>query len=73
MNLKDLPQKKWFSWSLIGLLLLANVISYNVTGAYFKYNNIYSEEVAVGSHYFGSGSKVIDWAEDILRFFKNPN
>jgi len=72
MKLTDLPHKKWFSWSLIVLLLLANVILYNITGAYFKYNNIYSEEVAVGSNYFGSGSKVIDWAQEILRFFKNP-
>ncbi|NQW43244.1 MAG: hypothetical protein HQ463_07425 [Bacteroidetes bacterium] len=72
MKLSDLAQKNWFSWSLILALLLANVILYNITGAYFKYNNVTSEEISVSPNYLGSGSKVIDWAQDILRFFKNP-
>lgn len=30
------------------------------------------EEVKQGNDYLGSGNKVVDWAKDILRFFKNP-
>lgn len=30
------------------------------------------EEVKQGNDYLGTGNKVVDWAKDILRFFKNP-
>jgi hypothetical protein len=69
----DLPQKRWFSWSLVALLILANVVSYQMANKYFRQvNPNAAEEVKVGANYLGSGNKVIDWARDILRFFKNP-
>ncbi|MDI1235490.1 MAG: hypothetical protein PSX81_14520 [bacterium] len=73
MKIGDLPQKKWFSWSLVMLLVLANVISYQMSNQYFKQvNPSTTEEVLTGANYLGSGNKIIDWARDILRFFKNP-
>ena len=73
IKIGDLPNKKWFSWSLVALLILANVISYQMANQYFKQvNPSVTEEVMNGSNYLGSGNKVIDWARDILRFFKNP-
>lgn len=73
VRIEDLPQKKWFSWSLVILLILANVASYNMTDSYFKkVNPEVIEEVEVGSNYLGSGNKIIDLARDILRFFRNP-
>lgn len=73
MKIGDLPQKKWFSWSLIAVLLIANIISYNMTSHYFKsVNHIVTEDVEVGSNYLGSGNRIIDLAREILRFFKNP-
>jgi hypothetical protein len=73
VRIEDLPQKKWFSWSLVILLILANVASYNMTDTYFKkVNPEVIEEVEVVSNYLGSGNKIIDLARDILRFFRNP-
>ncbi len=73
MNWQDLPQKKWFSWILIVLLLVVNVISYNMASEYFDALSPSSlEEVKQGNDYLGTGNKVVDWAKDILRFFKNP-
>ena len=73
MKIGDLPQKRWFSWSLVALLILANVVSYQMANSYFKQvNPNAAEEVEMGANYLGSGNKVIDWARDILRFFKNP-
>ncbi len=73
MKIGDLPQKRWFSWSLVVLLIIANVVSYQMANSYFKQvNPIAAEEIQVGANYLGSGNKVIDWARDILRFFKNP-
>ena len=73
MTIGDLPNKKWFSWSLVAILILANVVSYQMANQYFKQvNPNITEEVVNSSNYFGSGNKVIDWARDILRFFKNP-
>lgn len=72
MRIEDLPQKRWFSWSIVALLLLANIVSYKMTDSYFKkVNPAVTEEVEVGSNIIG-GNRVIDWARDILRFFKNP-
>jgi len=73
MTIGDLPNKKWFSWSLVAILILANVVSYQMANQYFKQvNPNITEEVVNSSNYLGSGNKVIDWARDILRFFKNP-
>ncbi len=73
MSIGDLPQKKWFSWSLVALLIMANVVSYKMTNQYFKQvTPNAAEEIVSGANYLGSGNKVIDWARDILRFFKNP-
>ena len=52
---------------------MANVVSYQMANQYFKQvNPNITEEVVNSSNYLGSGNKVIDWARDILRFFKNP-
>lgn len=73
MKIEDLPQKKWFSWSLIVLLIVANVVSYRMVNTYFKQvNSGIVDEVESGASYLGSGSKIIDLAKDVLRFFKNP-
>ncbi|MES2618006.1 MAG: hypothetical protein V4613_09005 [Bacteroidota bacterium] len=73
MKIEDLPQKKWFSWSLIALLIIANVTSYRMVNNYFKQvNSTVVEEVETGANYLGSGSKIIDLAKEVLRFFKNP-
>lgn len=72
MKIEDLPQKRWFSWSIVAVLLMANIISYKMTDSYFKkVNPVATEEVEVGSNLI-SGNRLIDWARDILRFFKNP-
>lgn len=73
MRFSDWSNKKWFSWILVACLLLSNVISYRVTSNYFsKISPNDTEEVKVESSMLGTGGKVIDWAREILRFFRNP-
>jgi hypothetical protein len=73
MKLKGLSQKKWFSWILIAVLVVSNIISFVVADNYFsKINSVAIEEVKVENSMLGSGSRIIDMARDILRFFRNP-
>jgi len=73
MKLSDLSQKKWFSWILIAVLIISNIISYKISDNYFsKISQNTLEEVKVENSVLGSGSRIIDWAKEILRFFKNP-
>jgi hypothetical protein len=73
MKLSGLSQKKWFSWILIAVLIFSNVISYVIVENYFsKINQSYLEDVKVENSMLGSGSRIIDWAKEILRFFRNP-
>ncbi len=73
MKLADLSQKKWFSWILVAILIVSNIISYQVSNSYFsKINQNSLEEVKVENSVLGSGSRIIDWAKEILRFFRNP-
>lgn len=73
MKLRGLSQKNWFSWILIAILLVSNVISYVVADRYFaKMNSTAIEEVKVENSVLGSGSRLIDMAREILRFFRNP-
>jgi hypothetical protein len=73
MKLSDLSQKKWFSWILVSVLIVSNIISYKITNRYFSRINQNSlEEVKVENSVLGSGSRIIDWAKEILRFFRNP-
>lgn len=73
MKLKGLSQKKWFSWILIAVLVVSNIISFVVADNYFsKISNTAMEEVKVENSVLGSGSRIIDMARDILRFFRNP-
>lgn len=73
MRLSDLSHKKWFSWILVAILVLSNVLSYQIADKYFtKVGKSEQDEVKVESSMLGSGSRIIDWAKDILRFFRNP-
>lgn len=73
MKLKGLSQKKWFSWILIAVLVVSNIISFVVADNYFsKINSVAIEEVKVENSMLGSGSRIIDMAREILRFFRNP-
>ena len=73
MRFSDWSHKKWFPWILVAVLLLFNVISYRIVNDYFsKITPNETEEVMVESSMLGSGSKVFDWAKEILRFFRNP-
>ena len=73
MRFSDWSHKKWFSWILVAVLLISNVISYRIADNYFsKITPTDTEEVRVESSMLGSGAKVIDWAKERLRFFRNP-
>jgi hypothetical protein len=73
MNLSDLSHKKWFSWIILVVLLVSNIISYKIAENYFSMNGLIDpEDVRVENSMLGSGSRLIDWAKDILRFFRNP-
>jgi|GEM_PF-1240393 len=73
MRLADLSHKKWFSWILVLILVVSNVLSYKIADSYFAKNGqSEQDEVKVESSMLGSGSRIIDWAKDILRFFRNP-
>ncbi|MEZ4803959.1 MAG: hypothetical protein R2852_00325 [Bacteroidia bacterium] len=53
--------------------MISNVVSYEMTNDYFsKISATEQEEVKVESSVLGSGSRIIDWAKEILRFFRNP-
>ena len=73
MNFTGLTQKKWFSWIIVLVLISSNFISYKIAENYFSRNGLLDkEEIKVESSMLGSGSRIIDWAKDILRFFRNP-
>lgn len=73
MSFSGLTNKKWFSWILLAVLLISNIVSYNLAEHYFSKAGLTdNDEVAVESSVLGSGSRFIDWAKDILRFFRNP-
>jgi hypothetical protein len=73
MRFSDWTNKKWFSWILLAVLLISNVISYRIANSYFsKITPNDSDEVRVESSMLGSGAQVIDWAREVLRFFRNP-
>ena len=73
MRISDWSHKKWFSWILVAVLLISNVISYRVANNYFsKISPVDTEEVRVESSMLGRGAQVIDWAREVLRFFRNP-
>lgn len=53
--------------------MVSNLISYKIAGDYFSRAGLTDqEEVAVESSVLGSGSRFIDLAREILRFFRNP-
>lgn len=73
MRFSDWSHKKWFSWILLAVLLISNVISYRLANNYFsKITPVDTEEVRVESSMLGRGAQVIDWAREVLRFFRNP-
>lgn len=73
MRFSDLSHKKWFSWIIVAVLIVSNVLSFKIADKYFtRISQTETEEVNVESSMLGSGSRIIDWAKDILRFFRNP-
>lgn len=73
MKLSGLSQKKWFSWILIAVLVVSNIISYKISENYFtKLDLTAMDDVKVENSMLGSGSRIIGWAKEILRFFRNP-
>jgi len=73
LNSNLLIQKKWFKWLFIGALLLFNILSYQLSNDFFvnvSQNNL--EEIANESNIINSGSRILNWAQEILRFFRNP-
>jgi hypothetical protein len=57
---------------LLFVLLLSNLISFQITNEFFVANSVTSEDVIVEQDVINSGSRIINWARDILRFFRNP-
>lgn len=73
MRFSDLSHKKWFSWIIVAVLVVSNVLSFKIADKYFtRISQTETEDVNVESSVLGSGSRIIDWAKDILRFFRNP-
>lgn len=73
MKLQGLSQKKWFSWILIAVLVVSNIISYKISQNYFaKLDLGVMDDVKVENSVLGDGSRMISWAREILRFFRNP-
>ena len=68
----SLVSKPWFPWLLLFVLLLSNLISFQITNEFFVANSVTSEDVIVEQDVINSGSRIINWARDILRFFRNP-
>lgn len=71
-NQTSLVTKPWFPWLLLFVLLISNLVSFQITNEFFIKNSITSEEVIVEQDVINSGSRIINWARDILRFFRNP-
>lgn len=71
-NQTSLVTKPWFPWLLLFVLLISNLVSFQITNDFFIKNSITSEEVIVEQDVINSGSRIINWARDILRFFRNP-
>lgn len=71
-NQKSMVTKPWFPWLLLFVLLISNLVSFQITNEFFIKNSITSEEVIVEQDVINSGSRIINWARDILRFFRNP-
>ncbi|MDP2174600.1 MAG: hypothetical protein Q8K70_01680 [Bacteroidota bacterium] len=72
-NRTTISNKKWFTWLLVFILLISNILSYQATDRFFEKNsNITIEEAKVEQDMLSSGNRMIDWAKDLLRFFRNP-
>lgn len=70
---QNIVQNKWFKWVLIAVLLFSNIISYQATSRFFdKNDNMKSSEVTVDETLINPSSRIINWAQEILRFFRNP-
>jgi hypothetical protein len=58
---------------IIAVLVFSNIISYKFSQNYFSKVNAHTmDDVKVENSVLGSGSRIIGWAKEILRFFRNP-
>jgi hypothetical protein len=72
-NSVTISNKKWFAWLLVLVLLISNILSYQATDKFFEKNSSISvEEAKVEQDMLTSGNRIIDWAKELLRFFRNP-
>jgi endonuclease III len=72
-NASSISNKKWFTWVLVLVLLISNILSYQAADRFFEKNsNDITEEVKVEQDMLTSGNRIIDWAKELLRFFRNP-
>lgn len=65
-------QKKWFPWMFVTVLLVLNILAFQITQTYFQQVADISEEVKVESSVLGKNANIIEWAKQILRFLRNP-
>jgi len=73
MKLNGFANKRWFSWIIISILVISNIVSYRMADSYFKHAERYSsEDVKVENSILGGGSRIISLAKEIMRFFRNP-
>lgn len=68
----SIVSKAWFPWLLLLVLLVSNFLSFQFTNEFFEKNSVNTEEVIVEQDVINSSSRIINWARDILRFFRNP-
>ena len=73
--MKQLQRHRFFPWLIVLVLVMSNIVSYNMAKSYFRNVNRASfEEESVNGNLMGSsGSRLIDMARDVMRFFKNPD
>ncbi len=69
---QELPQKKWFSPTLITILIIVNWVSYTLVKDYFEVLTPGLDSIKEEQSLLGTGNQIVDWAKQILRFFKNP-
>jgi hypothetical protein len=72
-NYSTISNKKGFTWLLIIVLLVSNYLSFQTADSFFERNsNEVIEEVNVEQDMLNSGNRIVDWAKELLRFFRNP-
>ncbi|MBC7425743.1 MAG: hypothetical protein H7321_04325 [Bacteroidia bacterium] len=70
--MKQLIKHRFFPWLIVLLLAMSNIVSYKISKQYFRNAGVSFEGESVKSNLMGSGSRLIDKASEIMRFFKGP-